>query len=154
MRRLLELRVPPVVLTLGAASLMWLLARTTPGLEWPGRPRVIVAATLFIGGLAVAAFAVREFRAARTTVNPLQPAAVSTMVRSGIYGHTRNPMYLGMVLALAAWSVWLACPAAMAVLPVVAAYLDRFQIVPEERALAARFGREFDEYRRSVRRWL
>ena len=154
MRRLLELRVPPVVLTLVAASLMWLLARTTPGFVWPRGLRAIVAVTLFAGGLAVAIFAVREFRAARTTVNPLQPAAASTMVRSGIYGRTRNPMYLGMVLVLAAWSVWLASPAAMAVLPVVAVYLDRFQIVPEERALAARFGREFAEYQRSVRRWL
>ena len=154
MRRLLELRVPPVVLTLVAALLMWLVARMTPGFEWPGRLRVIVAATLCAGGIAVAIVAVREFRAARTTVNPLQPAAVSSMVRSGIYRHTRNPMYLGLLLVLAAWSVWLASPAAMAVLPVVAVYLDRFQIVPEERALAARFAREFDEYQRSVRRWL
>jgi protein-S-isoprenylcysteine O-methyltransferase Ste14 len=113
-----------------------------------------VAVTLLAGGVAVAIFAVREFRAARTTVNPLQPAAASSMVRSGIYRHTRNPMYLGLLLVLAAWSVWLASPAAVAVLLVVAVYLDRFQIVPEERALAARFAREFDEYRRSVRRWL
>jgi protein-S-isoprenylcysteine O-methyltransferase Ste14 len=154
MRRLLELRVPPVVLTLVAASLMWLLARTTPGFVWPGGLRAIVAVTLLAGGVAVAMFAVREFRAARTTVNPLRPAAASSMVRSGIYRHTRNPMYLGLLLALAAWSVWLASPAAVAVLLVVAVYLDRFQIVPEERALAGRFGREFDEYRRTVRRWL
>lgn len=154
MWRRLELRVPPVVLTLVAASLMWLLARTTPGFAWPGRLRATMAVTLLAGGMAVAVFAVREFRANRTTVNPLQPAAASSMVQSGIYRHTRNPMYLGMVLVLAAWSVWLASPAAMAVLPVVAVYLDRFQIVPEERVLATRFGRDFDEYRRSVRRWL
>jgi protein-S-isoprenylcysteine O-methyltransferase Ste14 len=76
------------------------------------------------------------------------------MVRSGIYRHTRNPMYLGMLLVLAAWAVWLASPAAFAVLPVFLLYLNRYQIEPEERILAGLFGGEFDAYRRSVRRWL
>jgi protein-S-isoprenylcysteine O-methyltransferase Ste14 len=153
-RRLLELRVPPLLLTLIAGSLMWWLARVTPALDWPLGSRAVAATLLCISGLAIAIAAVREFRVARTTVNPLRPAGASAMVRTGIYGRTRNPMYLGLLLVLAAWSVWLASPAAMAVLPIVVVYLDRLQIAPEERALAERFGRDFDEYRRSVRRWL
>jgi protein-S-isoprenylcysteine O-methyltransferase Ste14 len=109
---------------------------------------------LFATGIAIAVAGVREFRRARTTVNPLTPAAASAMVRSGIYRHTRNPMYLGMLLMLAGWAVWLASVAALAVLPAFVLYLNRLQIEPEERALASLFGRDFEDYRRSVRRWL
>ena len=63
-------------------------------------------------------------------------------------------MYLGMLLVLAAWAVWLGDPAACVVLPAFLAYLNRFQIGPEERVLAALFAGEFAAYRRSVRRWL
>ena len=63
-------------------------------------------------------------------------------------------MYLGFLVALIGMAVWLASPAALLVLPLFVLYLNRFQIVPEERALAARFGASFEEYRRRVRRWL
>jgi len=150
----LELRVPPVAVASIAALCMWLLSRWTPGLEW-GQPwRLGTAVLLLATGVLVAVAGVLEFRRARTTVNPTTPQAASSMVRSGIYRHTRNPMYLGMLLVLAGWAVWLASLAAVAVLPVFVLYLNRLQIEPEERALASRFGADFEEYRRSVRRWL
>jgi protein-S-isoprenylcysteine O-methyltransferase Ste14 len=149
-----ELRVPPVVVTLLAALLMTLLAWPATGLHWPTPLRFGAAVLLFAVGIATAVAGVREFRRASTTVNPLRPEAVSAMVRSGIYRYTRNPMYLGMLLVLAGWAVWLASVAAWAVLPVFVLYLNRLQIEPEERALASRFGGDFDEYRRAVRRWL
>jgi protein-S-isoprenylcysteine O-methyltransferase Ste14 len=149
-----ELRVPPVVVTLLAALLMTLLAWPATGLHWPAPWRASAALLLLAAGITVAVAGVREFRRARTTVNPLTPAAASAMVRSGVYRHTRNPMYLGMLLALAGWAVWLASLLAVAVLPVFVLYLNRLQIEPEERALASRFGADFEEYRRSVRRWL
>jgi protein-S-isoprenylcysteine O-methyltransferase Ste14 len=149
-----ELRVPPVVVTLLAALLMTLLAWPAGGLHWPTPLRFACALSLFTVGVVIAVAGVREFRRASTTVNPLTPAAASAMVRSGIYRHTRNPMYLGMLLVLAGWAVWLASLVAVAVLPVFVLYLNRLQIEPEERALASRFGGDFAEYRRSVRRWL
>ena len=72
----------------------------------------------------------------------------------GIYRWTRNPMYLAMLLVLVAWACIVANVAALAILPLFVAYLNRFQIGPEERALQARFGAEFEQYRRNVRRWL
>ena len=151
---LLELRVPPVAVVSVAALGMWLLARWTPGLEWGRSWRLGAAVLLLATGIVIAVAGVLEFRRVRTTVNPTTPHAASSMVRSGIYRHTRNPMYLGMLLVLAAWAVWLASPAAFAVLPVFLLYLNRYQIEPEERILAGLFGGEFDAYRRSVRRWL
>jgi protein-S-isoprenylcysteine O-methyltransferase Ste14 len=150
----IELRVPPVAVVLLAALLMTLLARSATGLRWPTPVRLGGALFLFATGIAIAVAGVREFRRARTTVNPLTPAAASAMVRSGIYRHTRNPMYLGMLLMLAGWAAWLASVAAVAVLPAFVLYMNRLQIEPEERALASRFGEDFEDYRRSVRRWL
>ena len=150
----LELRVPPVVIALVAALCMWLLSRWIPGLEWSRTWRLGTGLLLLAAGLLVAVTGVLEFRRARTTVNPTTPQATSSMVRSGIYRHTRNPMYLGMLLVLTGWAVWLANPAAAALLPAFFLYINRFQIEPEERILAGLFAGEFDAYRRSVRRWL
>jgi protein-S-isoprenylcysteine O-methyltransferase Ste14 len=150
----LELRVPPVAVASVAALCMWMLSRWTPGLERGEYWRLGTAALLLAAGVAVAVAGVLEFRRARTTVNPTTPQATSSMVQSGIYRHTRNPMYLGMLLVLAAWAAWLANPAALAVLPAFFLYMNRFQIEPEERILAGLFADEFDAYRRSVRRWL
>jgi protein-S-isoprenylcysteine O-methyltransferase Ste14 len=151
---LVELRVPPAVVALLAALLMTLLARAATGLHWPTPVRSGAGLLLFATGVAVALAGVREFRRASTTVNPMTPAAASALVRCGIYRRTRNPMYLGMLLMLAGWAVWLASVAAGAVLPAFVLYMNRLQIEPEERALASRFGRDFEDYRRSVRRWL
>jgi len=149
-----ELRVPPVVVALLAALLMALLARSATGWHWPTSARLGGALFLVATGIAIAVAGVREFRRARTTVNPLAPAAASALVRSGIYRHTRNPMYLGMLLMLAGWAAWLASVAAVAVLPAFVLYMNRLQIEPEERALAGLFGGDYEDYRRSVRRWL
>jgi protein-S-isoprenylcysteine O-methyltransferase Ste14 len=150
----LELRLPPLAVMLIAALLMWLLARRTPRLDWVMHWRLEAALVLLAAGVVVAVAGVLEFRRARTTVNPTKPETASSMVRSGIYRHTRNPMYLGMLLALAAWAVWLASLVAFAVLPAFVLYLNRWQIEPEERVLAGLFAGEFAAYRRSVRRWL
>ena len=102
----------------------------------------------------VSAAGVVAFRRSRTTVNPLSPEQASSLVVHGIYRFTRNPMYLGFLLALTGWSVHLANLAAVLLLPVFVAYMNRFQIQPEERALLQNFGARFAAYTQAVRRWL
>jgi protein-S-isoprenylcysteine O-methyltransferase Ste14 len=150
----LELRVPPVVVLCLAALAMWLIARASPTSPLDLELRFGIAATLGLAGFALAAAGVREFRVARTTVNPLQPGQAASIVTSGIYRHTRNPMYLGMLLLLAGWGAALGRTWPLLALPVFVAYLNRFQIRPEERALEQRFGAEFSGYAARVRRWL
>lgn len=133
---------------------MWLLARELPQYRIPAPGATEAAILLACLGAAIDLAGLAAFRAARTTINPLRPEKASSLVRSGIYRYTRNPMYLGMLVLLLAWSAYLAHPAAFAMLPLFVLYLNRFQIAPEERALAKRFGAEFDDYRRRVRRWL
>jgi protein-S-isoprenylcysteine O-methyltransferase Ste14 len=136
-----------------AAALMWGIAHLGPQLPVDSTARGVVAVLLFAAGIAVAIAGVLHFRRARTTVNPLRPERASAMVTTGVYRWSRNPMYLGMLLVLAAWAAWLGSLLALVGLPLFVAYVGRFQIVPEERALAAQFPEEFERYARSVRRW-
>lgn len=153
--RFLELKVPPVVLLVLAAGLMrWLASLTFPPLPLPAAVRLTLAFALGLAGLGIGLAGIVAFRRARTTVDPLHPEAATSLVSGGIYRHTRNPMYLGMLLLLAGWAAWLAAPAALLGLPVFVLCINRLQIVPEERALSARFGTAFESYRSRVRRWL
>jgi protein-S-isoprenylcysteine O-methyltransferase Ste14 len=150
----LELKLPPVALALVLAGAMKLAATLSPALALPFAGREVLAAVLAASGVGVALAGVIAFRRARTTVDPMRPDRAAALVATGIYRWSRNPMYLGFLLLLAAWSVRLAHPLALIALPLFVLYMNRFQIVPEERALRTRFGRAFDEYARSVRRWL
>ncbi|NCT82962.1 MAG: isoprenylcysteine carboxylmethyltransferase family protein [Comamonadaceae bacterium] len=149
----LELRIPPLMLVLAFASAMAVVAYAVPAavaVPW----RVALAVALVLAGAAVALAGVVAFRKHRTTVNPFTPEQSSSLVSTGIYRFSRNPMYLGFLLALAGISVFLANWASALLIPVFVAYMNRVQIQPEERALKQRFGQEFATYSATVRRWL
>lgn len=152
----LELRVPPLLVLLAAAALMGLMRALTPAfsLQLGLQQRLLLASPCFLLGIAVALAGVIEFRRWRTTVNPMHPERTSSLVRSGIYRHTRNPMYLGMLCVLVAIAVALANAATLLIVPAFIVYMNRYQILPEERQLARQFGADFQNLRREVRRWL
>jgi protein-S-isoprenylcysteine O-methyltransferase Ste14 len=152
--RHLELKVPPLIVVAIAALLMWAVARATPRLTLPYPGRVLVAAALLVSGIAIMLMGVLAFRNASTTVDPRFPENASHIVSSGIYRFTRNPMYLGMLVVLIAWMALLSNVGTVVVPPLFALYITRWQIVPEERALAEKFGAEYEAYCGSVRRWL
>jgi protein-S-isoprenylcysteine O-methyltransferase Ste14 len=133
---------------------MWTVAHLPPILQLPRLVRVLVAAVLGATGVAVALGGVMSFRRAKTTVNPLKPETSVALVSTGVYSFTRNPMYLGMVLALFAWAAYLSSIWSFVGPVLFALYITRFQIVPEERALDRLFGAPFAEYKKRVRRWL
>lgn len=80
--------------------------------------------------------------------------AASSLVTNGVYRFTRNPMYVGLLLALSGWAAFLSSPSALVYLVAFVLYMNRFQIEPEERVLASRFGADYAAYRTRVRRWL
>jgi protein-S-isoprenylcysteine O-methyltransferase Ste14 len=150
----LELKVPPLPLAVGFGVLMWALDRWLPMQTDRSMVRITIALAVFALAVSIVVTAVVGFRRARTTVDPFHPETASAIVTTGIYRFTRNPMYLGFLLALAGWAVFLG-NVASALMPLIfIAYMNRFQISPEERALRARFGVPYETYLASVRRWL
>jgi protein-S-isoprenylcysteine O-methyltransferase Ste14 len=150
----LELRIPPLLLVLACAAGMWGIAWLAPGVAWRFRGQLALAAGLFIAGVLITGWAVMGFARADTTVNPTRPDTTRAVVTTGVYRLTRNPMYLGFLLWLVALAVYLGNVAAAAVPVLFVAWMNRFQITPEERALRAHFGASYEAYLRSVRRWL
>jgi len=150
----LELKVPPLLVALILGVLMWLVARLTPGLTVAIPSVEIVAGAVLLTGVVIALAGVVAFRRARTTVDPTRPDNASAVVTGGIYALTRNPMYVGFLLALVAWAIWLGnLPAALG-LPAFVKYMNRFQILPEERFLGGKFGDPYAAYLLRVRRWI
>lgn len=150
----LEFRIPPPLIALAAAAAMWLVARSYPGWAMPFERRGAVAIAVALIGVALVITGAIQFRRARTTLTPLNPAAASTLVVSGIYRFSRNPMYLGLAIVLLAWAIYLSHPLALLGVGAFAAYIQRFQIIPEEKALRALFPGAYEAYARQVRRWL
>jgi len=150
----LELKVPPVAVVIAFAAAMWLVSIAAPAFRFSLPLRYMLASAVFAVGVCVTVSGVVSFARAKTTVNPLKPDTATTLVESGIYRLTRNPMYLGFLIALLGWAVFLANVLAVLLLPGFVLYMNRFQIAPEEKALSARFGAAFAAYKGSVRRWL
>jgi protein-S-isoprenylcysteine O-methyltransferase Ste14 len=150
----LELKIPPLLVASVAGLAMLGLARVTPGLALALPWRTVGSGSLVVAGVAVALWGVVEFRRQRTTVNPMSPGAASALVSSGVYRRSRNPMYLGFLCALTGLAVYLSNAATVAMVVAYVAYMNRYQIEPEERALLAKFGPKYAQYMSNVRRWL
>ena len=150
----LELKIPPAVLGALAGLFMWLARRWAPAFTFAIPQRAWIATGVALVGALIALAGVISFRRARTTVNPTKPAKASSLVVSGIYQFTRNPMYLGFAVILLGLAVFFSNALAVALVPCFVLYLDRFQIRAEERALASLFPDEFPAYKARVRRWL
>jgi len=133
---------------------MWWVSRLTPAFQLGIEQRIAVLLIFAAAGTAVGLAGVASFRKANTTVNPMTPDACSSLVDSGIFSFSRNPMYLALLLALLGWGVFLHNFYSLALTVVFVVYMNRFQIRPEERALEKVFGSAFLEYKQKVRRWI
>jgi len=147
MRKLL-----PPYLFLGLGSLMaamaWLapIAQTTN--SWLRVPGVVVAA----GGLAATVVSNRRF--ARIGTNIMTFNDPDVLVSTGLFRHTRNPMYLGFAVALVGLA--LAFGALTSGLGPLAFFIaaDRWYIPFEEDRMAETFGADYVEYAGRVPRWI
>ena len=133
---------------------MWVASSATPAFDFFLPATTLWFVSLALVGAAVCLAGVVSFRRAKTTVNPTKPDSTSSLVVSGIYKYTRNPMYVGFALVLLGWAAFLSNLAALALVLVFIVYINRFQIQPEERALSTLFPREYPAYRAKVRRWV
>ena len=150
----LELKVSPPVVALLVAAAMWGVASVTARIEMALLVRASAALAFAIAGVGMAISGVIAFHHARTTVSPVKPDSASSLVTSGVYRFTRNPMYLGLCLVLLAWASFLSSALAFLGPILFIFYINRFQIVSEETALSRIFGAAFSNYQAKVRRWL
>jgi len=149
-----ENKIPPPIVAALFAAAMWGLSLTGPTFDLTLVARSLAIALALSTGAFFCLAGVLSFKKAATTVNPLKPETASSLVNTGIYKVTRNPMYVGFTLFLIAWAIYLSSLWVFLGVVGFILYINRFQIVPEERALVKIFGSEFTSYQSKVRRWL
>jgi len=150
----MQLLIPPPLVALACALLMWAVSTLTGELRIAFPLQDMLAYALIAAGLALDVVSVLAFFKAKTTITPLSPEKSSRLVVSGFYRITRNPMYLGMLLILTGIALLLGSPLNVLLLAAFIAYITAFQIKPEERRLDTLFGEEYAAYKNRVRRWL
>lgn len=120
----------------------------------PSALRMHVGLTVAQASAVLVLAAVSALWRARTTINPLDPTKTTALVTRGIFRLSRNPMYLSLLLLLVAYAIRLDSLTVWLGPMTFFAYVTRFQIVPEERVLSAKFGPAFLQYKSRTRRWI
>lgn len=144
--------IPPVWLA-GFLALAWVQsARYSLGLSFGGSWADLAGGILVGGGLLLMLLAMSEFRRHRTTVVPHKTP--SSLVQSGIFSRSRNPIYLGDALILSGlilrWDAVLSLP----LIPVFVWIIEKRFIIPEENRMRREFRTDFARYEQKVRRWV
>tara|TARA_R110000796_G_scaffold252631_3_gene389416 strand:+ start:74181 stop:74633 length:453 start_codon:yes stop_codon:yes gene_type:complete len=149
----MHLKLPPLFIALITCVLMYFLALFLPFgvFDFTGKKYMM----FFLLGLGclLEGFSLFQFFFKKTTISPISPDNASTLVVNGIYNFTRNPMYLGMLLLLLAFGLYLGNAFNILVAAGFVSYMNNFQIIPEEEALEKKFGEAYKNYRIKVRRW-
>lgn len=142
---------PPMWLVFGIVAI-FTLNEFYPGLRFTGPASQLLGGAILVAGLALLVFAGGLFKRAGTDMIPFRE--VAALVTSGVYGFTRNPMYLGMAAILLGCAVTVGAATALLVPPLFMAVIEWRYIRPEEELLAGLFPQEYPAYRQRVRRWL
>lgn len=98
--------------------------------------------------------AIFSFIKDKTTINPVKPHTATSLVTTGVFAFSRNPMYLGLLLFLFGFALQFNVIGGIPLLVLFVLYTHTFQILPEERAMLEIFGNEYRDYMKQVRRWL
>jgi len=148
----LNTKIPPPIVTATFGLIIYFSKSFTPVYSFENSNMISVIFLLF--GLGIFSAAVQSFKKHKTTINPLSPDKASSLVNSGIFSYSRNPMYLGMLLILLSVSFKFNISGGLFISFLFKIYITRFQIIPEEKAMAKLFGEEFITYKNQTRRWI
>jgi len=150
----LETLIPPPIVTVIIMILMYWVPRSILASSIQSNLLFFVAIATGLAAIMIMLAGIAAFAKDRTTLNPMRIDQASTLVTSGIFKFTRNPMYLGDVIFLFAWCLLLATPWAIFGPFLLMIYLTQFQIKPEERMMQQKFGTAYKAYQSQVRRWI
>lgn len=151
--KMLENKIPPPVVFALVAAVMWASSCMLPSADVFGAWRWPLVAAFFLAAL-IGPAAIMGFSRAGTTIDPVRIDRASSLVTSGAFGITRNPMYVSMASLLLAIAFYLSVPWTFVGPLLFVLFINRFQIIPEERVMAAKFGDDYAAYKRRVRRWI
>jgi protein-S-isoprenylcysteine O-methyltransferase Ste14 len=145
---------PPVVTLLFIAA-GWALNHLVPlgpgGTSLP-LESAIVGGLIIACAVAIVFFALREIIRARTTFRTGEKA--NALVYAGVYMRTRNPIYLSFTFLTLGLGIATANPWMVVLAPALLLYFQERVVKREETYLNQRFGTEYTDYMRKVRRWL
>jgi len=144
--------VPPPLFYASAVLAGWLLDGRWPLPITVSPARTALAWVSVTSWAVLAASAIGLFRRRQTSMIPFRPA--TALVTTGPYAFTRNPMYGSLALLTLAFALFLNTWWIVVLLIPALVVVQQFVIVREEGYLRRRFGAEYDEYARRVRRWL
>ena len=147
-----NMRIPPLAQLAICFALAAALSKYLPVIRFATPTWLVVFEVLI--GVTFLLPAVFSFIKHKTTVNPQSPFDATTLVTSGVFSISRNPMYVGMLLLLLAFVLWLGAVSSAIALLFFYFSIDRIQIRSEEQSLCENFGEEFDKYAKRVPRWL
>ena len=145
-------KIPPPIVTATFGLIIYFSKSFSPVYGFDNSNMISVIFLLL--GLGIFSAAVQSFKKHKTTINPLSPDKASSLINSGIFSYSRNPMYLGMLLILLSVSFKFNISGGLFISFLFKIYITRFQIIPEEEAMAKLFGEEFITYKNQTRRWI
>ena len=145
----LDTKIPPPIVTIIILSIIYLFDLN----EYNLNTDIISILILFIGLIFILS-AVIQFVNRKTTVNPTKPHKTTTLVITGTYKITRNPMYLGMLLIIISFAFYKTSIISIILIPFFIFYINKFQIEPEELEMRKKFGKEYEDYCKKVDRWI
>lgn len=145
----LDTKIPPPIVTIITLTIIYLFDLK----EYNLNNDVITVVILFIGIIFILS-AVIQFVNRKTTVNPTKPYKTTSLVITGVYKITRNPMYLGMLLIIISFAFYKASIISLILIPFFIFYINKFQIEPEEFEMRKKFGKEYEDYCKKVDRWI
>jgi len=150
----LELKIPPPIYALSIALLMWLLNKYIPIAHFIESPWNRAGLGIIIIAGAFDLWSLFLFLKKHTTFNPMKPEDTTGLVVTGLYKVSRNPMYVGLLIMLFGFAIWLGSLTPFFILPLFYMVITTMQIKPEEKFLLEKFGNEYQMYKDSVKRWL
>ena len=149
-----ELKIPPVLVTLITILIAYVLAKAIPITIIDILYNDVVAGCFIFLGFVLILNSLFIFKYHETTANPLKPETSSTLVTTGTYKLSRNPIYLGLLLIVLGMIIYYKALSSIIIIPIFIWYMTQYQIIHEENAMKSLFGSEYENYYQRVRRWL
>ncbi len=144
--------VPPVWLLLFLIATWLQTEHLSMGLSFGGAWADFVGGLFVGGGILLNGLALREFLRYSTTILPHKTP--SSLIQTGIFSRTRNPIYLGDAMILAGLVLWWDAVLSLVLIPIFVWIIERRFIIKEENRMRQEFKLEFVRYERMVRRWI